>query len=204
MEEKKGLAKTIADLLKGYVDEQTIEKVILVVKNYSLAAGAAAGAAEIIPGGAVVASVATVGFIWGMYYKICKEINLDLKKTMLKAIASAMATNMAAYYGGMVAMNVIFNLIPGLNVGGAVLGAVLQFGMVYASGVLFIMVLTRVFKATDSIGAVKDMSEEELVKVAMEVTKSHGKKIGKQAIKEYKDVKNDPNTSGEGIEAMED
>ena len=203
MENRKGLSKKIADALRGYVSEERIDKIILTVKNHALAAGAAAGAAEVIPGGAIAATAVGLGFVLAMYYKICKELDVNLGKSKLKAIASLLIADTASYLGVLLSANVILNLVPGLNLGGAVLGIVVNFAMVYAAGVLFLLMMGRVFKAAGSKAAVAQMSEADLVSKAKETSRTEGKKISKQAFSEYKDVKDDPNTSGEGIEAME-
>lgn len=204
MENRKGLAKTIADALKGYVTENKIDTIILMVKNHALAAGAAAAAAEIVPGGALVATAVAIGFTWTMYYKICQEIGVPLSKSKLKALASVLVAEVAATLGVLIAGNVLLNLIPGLNVAGAAMGAVVNFAAVYAAGVLFLIMMARVFKAAGSVEAVVSMSEEDLVMTAKETAKKDGKKVAKNAVGEYKSVKDDPNTSGDGIKPMED
>ena len=55
------------------------------------AAGAAAAsfAAGFLPGaGGVAALVVSAGFIWSMYYRICKELDIQLSKNKAKALGA--------------------------------------------------------------------------------------------------------------------
>lgn len=204
MENRKGLAKTIAKLLQGYATPEATDKVIALIKNHALAAGAAAGAAEVVNGGVLLAMAAATGFVWSLYYRICKELGINLSKNKLKAIASVIAADLGAALAATLTVNAVLNAIPILNLAGAAMGALSYFALVYASGVLFIMVLIRVFKVSGSFAGMDSISEEDLVKVAKTTVKAEGKKVGKQAMKEYNEVKNDPTLNPDSVEVLED
>lgn len=84
-------------------------------------------------------------------------IHVELRKDMLKFLASAVMSNIAINLGAVIAAEVAFSLIPGAGIIGA---GIISFATVYIGGILFLKILTGLFKAKATNW--DDLSEEEL------------------------------------------
>lgn len=128
------------------------------VIQHAAAGGVASMAAGAVPaaGTAIALAIAT-GAVWGMYIRICKMIHVELRKDMLKFLASAVMSNIAINLGAVIAAEVAFSLIPGAGIIGA---GIISFATVYIGGILFLKILTGLFKAKATNW--DDLSEEEL------------------------------------------
>lgn len=129
------------------------------VVQHSAAVGVAAMGAGILPGvGSVVAIGIGTAAIWRMYVKICTIIGVPFGKNKLKALASAVLTNIATQMGAVYAFQIATSFIPGA---GVISSGIVNFASTYIAGLIFLMVLTRLFKTGRQ--DVEDMSNEELV-----------------------------------------
>ena len=123
------------------------------VVAHSAAAGVSALAAGVLPGaGGAIAVAAGTGAVWTMYIRMTKMIGAKLGENTLKFIASAVVSNLAMNAASMLALS----FIPGV---GAVACGVIQFVTVYAAGLIFLNLLTRLFKVNRM--DVDEMSDEE-------------------------------------------
>lgn len=188
--------------LKGHMDNaDDIEKIII---NHSLAAAGAAVASGWMPGvgGAVATSIA-FGFVCTMYYKICKENNIKIKKNILKAVASVVVAEVAAYLGVILTAEFALSFIPGLgNLGASVIAGIINFGMVYVAGVLFLKMMVNVFKANV---AVEDLSEEEFKNIMKNISnKETIKKTYNESKSVHKQTKNSSDYSYGDIKPDQD
>lgn len=128
------------------------------VIKYAAAGGVASMASGVLPGvGSAIAVAISTGAIWAMYIKLCKMIGITLKKEMLKILASAAVSNIIMTLGSFILTAVTVSLIPGA---GIISGGIISFAVVYIAGILFLQILTGLFKANFSNW--DDLSEEEL------------------------------------------
>lgn len=128
------------------------------VIKYAAAGGVASMAGGVLPGvGSAIAIAIATGAVWAMYIKLSKMIGITLKKEMLKIVASVAVSNIVINLGGLIMGGVAVSLIPGA---GIVSGGIISFAMTYIAGILFLRVLTGLFKANYSNW--NDLSEEEL------------------------------------------
>lgn len=127
------------------------------VLYHAAAAGAAAMAAGLLPGaGSVIAVAICAGAVWRMYIKICQIIGAAFGKNKLKTISSAVLTNVITQLAGIYAISIASSLIP---VAGSVVVGIGNFVVTYFAGLIFLNVLTGLFKVkrTD----VENLSAEE-------------------------------------------
>lgn len=151
------------------------------------------GSGMLYGAGSVVASTACVAAIWTMYVKINKHLGISVKNNILKSLASAMLTNLIASAG----LNILIligaaaiNFIPGLQYASTIIYGTLAFVSVYASGILYIKLLTKIMRAKKDI----DSSDVDLNQMAKDIVNEsnvsdilkEGKEMFKQAKKEGK------------------
>lgn len=173
------------------INSKNIEKAGKTIKNCSIAAAVAGVGTGWLPGaGALVASAAWVAAIWGMYVKVNIDLGISIKKNVLKSLASALLTNIIASAGSYILMIVasfILSFIPGFGTVGAVaIDGMIGYITVFASGVLYINLLTKLFKAgkgftfteEDAKGLAKDIVDESDMRTIL--------KEGRNAYKEDK------------------
>lgn len=204
MSQESAMIKQLLYAVKGYSHDKDVDEIEKIITDHSLAAGAAAAVAGWIPAAGTVANVVAIGFVWAMYYRLCQAVGIQISKAKLKTLASVIVAEVAAYIGILLAANIILSLIPGLNLGTVVLGALVNFAMVYAAGTLFILMMTKLCKNVKP-GEMNKISDEEFKKVAKSsISKSDVKKATKEGLKTYKDAKDDPRYSGDGVEPFKD
>ena len=169
------------------------------VVGHSAAAGVAALAAGVLPGaGAAIAAVAATGAVWVMYIRMTKMIGAEIGKNALKFIASAVVSNLAMNAASMVALS----FIPGL---GAVACGVIQFVTVYAAGLIFLNLMTRLFKVQRM--DVENISDEEWKTSIKSAMKSVNLGVVfKEAVSLFVEMKRDGtlNTVGSSVDIEED
>ncbi len=105
------LVKVVKSLDKE-ADKNLPEDIAKIVKFHSKGAAAAAIAGGIIPGfGSAIAVTTSAGFIWTMYGKINKKINVPIAQNILKSLASGIATNLVSYALAGVILSSPYNII---------------------------------------------------------------------------------------------
>ena len=108
---------------------------------------------------------------WRMYVKICQIIKVPFGKNKLKAFASAALTNIATQFAAIYAAQIVTSLIPGV---GVITAGIINFASTYVAGLLFLMVLTHLFKAKRQ--DVEAMSDAEVAAAIKEAFASIDKK----------------------------
>jgi hypothetical protein len=167
-------AKTFAQeaprAYKNVMSDTGAEKIAALVNEHALGSAAAAIAAGWIPGaGGTVALLASSGFIWAMYYRINTASGIQLSKNLVKSIASAVLTNIITQVAGALAGAVVataLSFVPGIgSVAASVIMGAIVYGTVVGAGVVYLKMLTKLFKAGRG-GAIGSMSESELKSAA--------------------------------------
>lgn len=167
------------------------------IVKHGLAAAAAAVAAGFVPGaGGVISIGICFGFVWAMYYRLAALFNIKISKNILKTIASVAVAEITAYLIIVLAATTVLTFIPGLNIGAATLCAMVNFGMVYIAGYLYIQMLTKLFKAGKDPDQLtedewKNVAKATADEVDMDAVYQEAKDVHKQVKndKEYQDYK---------------
>ncbi len=177
----------------GFLKKENISATEDTIKTCAAIAAVSGVAAGWIPGaGSAIAIGVMTATVWGMYVKINKDLGISIKDNLLKFIASAFVSNLSANVGSIIAalaLSFLLSFIPGIGsiTSVAVIG-ILGYVVVYASAVLYIMLLTKLFKAKGSVDNIE--SEAELKEIIEEVTKEADlKEIIKDGKKAYKEAK---------------
>ena len=138
-----------------------------IVVVHSAAAGVAAMAAGVLPGvGSIIASGIAVGAIWSMYVMIGKYLHLTLGKDLWKAIGSAVIANIVTQLAGVLVLELAVGFIPGASI---IAAGVVNFGVTYVAGIIFLKALTEIFKAG---GDPNNMTCDQVKKKFNEAAKS--------------------------------
>lgn len=103
--------------------------------------------------------------------KICQIIGVPFGKNKLKAFASAVLTNITTQLAGIYAVQIAFSLIPGA---GIITAGVINFACTYCAGLIFLMVLTRIFQSKRQ--DVNEMSDAEVASTIKDAFASIDKK----------------------------
>lgn len=177
-----------------------------IIINHSLGAAAASAASGWIPGaGGTAALVASVGFIWSMYYRINQRMGISISKNKLKSLASAVVANIASAALSLVAgvaVSTVLTFIPGVgSVASSLIMAALDYGVVFAAGIMYLKMLTRLCKDSTNLDT---MSETDLKNAAKTVIESENvKKIIKDAQNEYKTARKNGTVTGKEEVSLE-
>ena len=184
--------KALEDASKGILSEHQLTKVQDTIMGCSVAAAIAGVGSGWVPGaGALVATGAWVAAIWTMYVKINKDLNISIKDNILKSLASAFLTNIIATAGALLlgwVASLVLSFIPGFGTTGAVvIDGMIGYITVFASGVLYINLLTKVLKAK---GKLEFSETDDFKQMAKDIVKEgHVKEIMKEARDSYKSAK---------------
>ena len=176
---------------KQVISQAQAEKAAATIQTCSIAAAVAGVGSGWLPGaGSLVASAAWVAAIWGMYIKINKDLGITLSNNVLKSLASAFLTNIIAAAGALIlamAAAFVLSFIPGLGTASAIaIDGLLGYVTVFASGILYIKLLTKVMKAKGTF----TISEDEVKSLADEISNdSDIKGIIREAKESFKNEK---------------
>lgn len=176
--QKKGISVTKDELMK-------------IVKTHAAGATASVMALVSIPGaGTAVASVVETGFVWSMYYRLCRKLGLSVKKELLKAIGSAIVADVAGSIAIQLIAGTILSIVPGIGtVGAMAVVGLTGYCVLYYCGILFIEMLVKVFRAGKSV---ENYSADELKSMMKETSeKISFKDIKQEAKQAYKNRKAD-------------
>ena len=147
------------------------------VVKHAAAGGVAAMGTNLLPGiGGLISAGVACGAIWTMYIKICNIIKVPFAKNRLKSLASAVLTNVGTQLAGVFALS----FIPGA---GAVAAGVVNFTVTYFAGLIFLKMLTKIFKTQrkDDLefddaawkdyfkSAIKELDKKAIIKEAKEL-----------------------------------
>lgn len=187
-------AKRLVDSMHEFVDDTVGEELASIIKKHALGAAASGLASTFLPGvGSTAALAAAVGFIWSMYFRINKCLGLKLSKVILKSLASAVLTNLAGSVVSIIGATVI-SAIPGINTIATVLMAGVDYAVVLVSGILYLNLLTNIFKAGKNI---EDMTESEIKEaMAATVKEENVSQLIKDARDDYKRARKSGEVTG--------
>ena len=169
----------------------TEEEMMSLVKTHAAGAAASMMAAGAIPGaGSAIALGIETGFVWSMYYRICTRLKINIKKNVLKSLGSALITNLGASVASELIAGTVLSFFPGIgSLGAAAVNGLMGYSITYYSGIVFMNLLTRVFKAG---GSLENMTEEEMKSAMSGVTKEvKFSDIKDEAKQGFKNRKND-------------
>ena len=141
----------LREATKNIIKEEKLEQVENTIQTCAIIAAATGVGAGMFPGaGGLVLTAASVAAIWGMYVKINKVLGISISENTLKSLASAVLTNIIAGAGAYIVALVaaaIIGFIPGLHFLAVPAEAMIAYIAVFASGILYIKFLTKLFKA---------------------------------------------------------
>lgn len=184
----KVLLKELPSVYRKLINEADAKEIEEIINGHALGAAASGLAAGWVPGaGGTAALMASVGFIWSMYFRINKRLGIPFSKTIIKSLGSAVLTNLAGTAislvgGAILATALSFTGIG--NVASSIIMAGLDYAVVMVSGVIYLKLLTQLFKAGKDLNSV---SAEELRSTAEQVMKSEDiNQMLKDAKGEYK------------------
>lgn len=183
----------LRELPKAYhefIKETKAEEIEEIINFHAVGAAASGLAAGWIPGaGGTAALMASVGFIWSMYFRINKKIGIPLSKAVVKSLGSAVLTNLAGTAMTLVGGTIVATALSftGLgNVASSLIMAALDYAVVMVSGVIYLKLLTKLFKAGKNLA---NISAEELKSEAEKVMHEENvNQMLKDSKKEYKDA----------------
>lgn len=181
----------LKDASKNAITEAQAEKAGATITACAITAAIAGVGSGWLPGaGALVASAAWVTAIWTMYVKINKDLGISISENVLKSLASAFLTNIIAAAGALIlgmAAAFLLSFIPGFGTAGAVaIDGLLGYVTVFASGILYIKLLTKVMKAKGTF----TISEDEVKSLADDISNdSDIKGIIREAKESFKNEK---------------
>lgn len=176
---------------KDYIRKEKLEAVADTIQACAVAAAVAGVGSGWLPGaGSLVATGLWVATIWGMYVKVNYDLGIKIKDNILKSLASAFLTNIIASAGALIlayAAGFVISFIPFVgNAGAMAVDGFLGYVTVYASGLLYIKLLTKVLKAKGKL----DFSDLDITAMAKDVVKeSNVKDILKEGKASFKDAK---------------
>ncbi|NDV66342.1 zinc ribbon domain-containing protein [Bacteroides sp. 224] len=182
-------AVELVNILDKTADGSLPQEIADIVKFHTKGATVSALATAWIPGvGSTAALVAGAGFVWGMYLRINTKIGLTMTSNIVKTLASGVLTNLAAAAATSVIVSSAMSFFPGIgNVGASAIMAGTVYAATIASGVIYLKVLTNLFKAGKNP---EGLSAEELKNAAKRVTNEMDvKEFMNKAKKEYKKAK---------------
>ena len=174
-------------------DEKAYEDVELIITTHALGAYVAAVASGWIPGaGETIATGIALAFTCTMYYRLAKRMELNLPRNVLKGIASVIISEIVIYIVAVLAIATVLTFIPGIgNVSGSLLAGLLNFCVVQTAGELFLITMSKLFRAKTA-SQIEEMSPEELKAFAKGCsTRKVVKDCIKQAKEDYSHVKDD-------------
>ena len=131
-----------------------------------------------------------VASIWTMYVKINKSLNISLSEGILKGLAAAISTNLIAAAGSIALFKVAsfaMSFVPGIgSLGAMAVDGMLGFVSVFASGIIYINLLTKVLKAKGNF----EIEKEDIEIFAKEaVASTDVNQVVKEAKEAYKQSK---------------
>ena len=167
----------------------TADELMKIVKTHSAGSAASMMATGALPGvGSTIALGIEIGFVWSMYYRVCTKLGINVKKELLKSLGSAFVTNIAGSIAAQLIAGTVLSIIPGIGTAGAaIVNGLMGYSITYYSGIIFMNLLVRVFKAGKSMGQYSAEELKRMMKQESEATSFREvKQEAKQAFKERK------------------
>lgn len=169
--------------IRDCISEQQAEEISKIISTHALGAAASGAAAAIPAAGATLAIAGQAGFVWSMYSRISKVVNIELSKNKLKFLGSGMLTNIATSAGTYLAASAV-SLIPGVGtVASVALVSASNYAMLNIAGVMFLQLMSQLIKSGTNIS---DMSDDELKRRMAQIAKENNiKKMMKESQNEF-------------------
>lgn len=165
--------RALQEASNNIIKEYQAEKVGDIIQSRAIVSAAAGIGAAILPtgGGSLIAAAVAVGAVWEMYFQINRELGISISDNKLKSLASAILSNLLANAGGallILATAFLGGLIPVVNTLMAPIQAMIAYIAVFAAGILYLNLLTNLFKAQGSLDMSNFDEEKEVQKVIEE------------------------------------
>lgn len=165
--------RALQEASNNIIKEYQAEKVGDIIQSRAIVSAAAGIGAAILPtgGGSLIAAAVAVGAVWEMYFQINRELGISISDNKLKSLASAILSNLLANAGSallILAATFLGGLIPVVNTLMAPIQAMIAYIAVFAAGILYLNLLTNLFKAQGSLDMSNFDEEKEVQKVIEE------------------------------------
>ena len=190
---------------QGTLREEGVDEAEDIITGHAIGATVSALAAGWLPGaGATVATVANIGFIWSMYYRLNTALGISLPKNVLKSIASGIAATISANIISLLVVGTVVSFIPGIgSIAASIIAGACTFSVVLVAAVIYIKMLTKLFKAKADFGYI---TAEEAKEYARNVSREENvDDMIKEANRIYKQARRDGEFSnGSNVKPMND
>lgn len=165
--------RALQEASNNIIKEYQAEKVGDIIQSRAIVSAAAGIGAAILPtgGGSLIAAAVAVGAVWEMYFQINRELGISISDNKLKSLASAILSNLLANAGSallILATAFLGGMIPVVNTLMAPIQAMIAYIAVFAAGILYLKLLTNLFKAQGSFDMSNFDEKEEVKKVIEE------------------------------------
>lgn len=178
------VTKALKKMPKNVLSDQEAADINNIIETHALGAATSGAATGWIPGaGAIISSVGYTAFIWSMYVRICRRLDIKLAKNKLKLLGSVVVTDLTYSAGAVLAATAV-SLIPGIgSVTSALLLAGAGYSMVGVAGAMFVKLVSSL---RDTGTDMANMTDEELKERMKEImSKQDVKGMMKEAQSEY-------------------
>ena len=176
-------------------DPTLADDMVSIVNNHALAAAAAGVGTTVLPGaGSVVALAGSVATLWHMYLRINERIGLKLSKVAVKSLASAVMSNIIQAGAGLLGSVAVSTVLSFTGLGvitSCAMMAAVDYAVTLAGGVIYMKLLTGLFKA----GMDPEAMTDEEMKVSAEETIA-GENMG-ELLREARDAYKTARRKGE-------
>lgn len=195
----KALLNELPKTYRRGIEETGAKEIEEIINTHAVGAAASGLASGYIPGvGGTAALMASVGFVWSMYYRINKKLGIPLSKTVVKSLGAAVLTNLAGSAMAVVGGTVLATALSFTGIGNAfssLIMAALDYAVVLVSGIIYMKLLVGLFRAGKDIA---NLSAEDLKTAAENVIKNENvNTMLKDARDSYKRAYKSGKVSGE-------
>lgn len=159
---------TVLSLVKeidGTIDKGLPQRLAQIVKIHAKGSAISSFVCGWIPGiGGLTSVIITSAFVWSMYVRINTEVKLPTKQHLLKSILSGLGANIViAITASIISTALSFIPVFG-SLASSVIQAIIGYTLVLASGLLYLKIMTNIFKAAKdpssmSVAHIKDLAK---------------------------------------------
>ena len=159
-------AWALVQVLDGTIDKGLPQELASIVKLHAKGAAIIAALIAWVPAvGPITALLLSAICVWSMYLRINKKINLPLAQNLFKTVISGIAGNIAANLSGLIVVTAISFILTIGNFAADVIMVAVTYAVTLGAGIVYLKVLTRVFKARKdpvslSLEHVKEFAEK--------------------------------------------
>jgi len=165
------ILNTVLGLVKeidGTIDKGLPEKLAQIVKIHAKGSAISSFVCGWIPGiGGLTSVIITSAFVWSMYARINTEVKLPTTQHLLKSILSGLGANIVVAVTASI-ISTALSFIPVFgSLASSVIQAIIGYTLVLASGLLYLKIMTNIFKAAKDPSS---MSVADIKQLAKAVT----------------------------------